>query len=202
MNPNFRCCGRAGSAVPVFDIAAARRRPRRCAASDSINDHRALCELLRRLRLPALVGVEGFSGAGKSKLSNDLGADLDAVVIQLDDYILPGDESLPYHCRIDLVRMALAIAHARSTTTLMIIEGICLRQILERLGLCAELFIYVKRVARNGLWHDGFHLADFESGVGLEENYEEPHRSDFSYHAVSRPHEKADLLFDRIEAEE
>jgi len=145
--------------------------------------------------------VEGFTGSGKSKLSNDLGRDLKAAVIHTDEYVLAGDESLPYPDRIDYGRITTAITLARSTSSPIVMEGICLRNILDRLSLSADLFVYVKRVASNGLWHDGFHLEDFEAGNGIEEDCKEPHRSDFAYHAAARPHEQTDLLFERIETD-
>jgi hypothetical protein len=145
--------------------------------------------------------VEGFTGSGKSKLSNDLGRDLEATVVHTDEFVVPGDESLPYPDRLDYGRLTTEITLAKSTRSLIIVEGICLRDVLERLRLSADLFVYVKRVANNGLWHDGLHLEDFEAGNGIEENREEPHRSDFTYHAAMRPHEHANLLFERIETD-
>jgi hypothetical protein len=168
---------------------------------DRTDDYRALYDRLRLLRRPAFIGVEGFTGSGKSKLSNDLGRDLEAAVIHTDEYVLAGDESLPYPDRIDYGRITTAITLARSTHSLSIVEGICLREIFYRLSLSADLFVYIKRVASNGLWHDGFHLEDFEAGNGLEEDCEEPHRSDFAYHVAARPDEQADLLFERIETD-
>ena len=145
--------------------------------------------------------MEGFTGSGKSRLSNDLGRDLEATVIQTDEYVAVGDESQPYPDRLAYGLLAIAIASARSTDSLIVVEGICLRYVLQRLSLSADIFVYIKRVARNGLWHDGFHLDDFESGDSIEENSNEPHRSDFAYHVAARPHEHADILFERIEAD-
>lgn len=169
---------------------------------DRTDDYRALSDRLRSLRRPALIGVEGFTGSGKSKVSEDLGRDLQAGVIHTDEYVAPGDESLPYPDRLDYGRLATAIVNARSTNSLLVVEGICLREVLQRLSLSADPFVYVKRVAGNGLWHDGFHLEDFEAGDSIEENNQEPHRSDFAYHAAARPHEKANLLFERIETDD
>lgn len=166
---------------------------------DCMDNYRALHDHLRRLRRPALIGVEGFTGSGKSTISNDLGQDLKAVVIHTDDYVIAGDESLPYPERLDYGRITTAITLARTRESVIVVEGICLRVVLDRLSLSADLIVYVKRVASNGLWHDGFHLEEFEAGNAIEEDHEEPHQSDFSYHAKARPHERADLFFERIE---
>jgi hypothetical protein len=80
----------------------------------------------------------------------------------------------------------------------VLIEGICLRGVLDRVQQRPDLNIYVKRLA-GAVWHDGFHLEEFESGEGSEEDREEPHRSDFCYHSKIRPHEMADVIFERVE---
>src|SRR5438094_1939695 len=114
-----------------------------------MDDYRALCDRLHSFRCPALVGVEGFTGSGKSKLSNDLARDLEAQVVHTDDNVAARDESLPYPDRLDYRRMATTIANAGSPNSLVILEGICLREIIQRLSLSPDLFVYVKRIASN-----------------------------------------------------
>lgn len=126
---------------------------------DCADDYQALCDRLRFLPRPARVGVEGFSGSGKSKLSQDLGGDLKAGVIHTDNFVTVGDESLSYPDRLDYKRIATDIEDAGSTKSLILVEGICLRDVLRRLNLSVDFFVYVKRIAGNGLWHDGFHLS-------------------------------------------
>lgn len=95
---------------------------------------------------------------------------------------------------------ALPSDRATADSSVLIIDGICLREVLRRLNLTVSLFVYVKRLAENGLWHDGFYLEDFETVGTIVENREEPHRSDFTYHSAERPHEHADIIFHRVEA--
>lgn len=166
---------------------------------EHIADYEELRKRVHGTRRPALVGIEGFTGSGKSYLADALAEDLNAVAVHTDGYVAGEDESLPYWDRIDHHRLAAAVGALRSQAQLTIIEGICLREILQRARLSVALFIYLKRIAENGLWHDGFHLEDFETEGEISENQEEPHRSDFSYHARERPHERADVIFERLE---
>jgi len=152
---------------------------------------------LRQLPLPALVAVEGFMSSGKSTMANALASQLGGVAIHTDEYVLPEDESLPYAQRLNYGALASSVAQATCAMQVVVLEGICLREVLRLSSLSAGVFVYVKRIAANGLWHDGFHLEDFESSV--EQARDEPEHSDLMYHATARPHENADFTFHRIE---
>lgn len=156
-----------------------------------------LRQQLSSLGSGALVGIEGFMSSGKSHLANQLGAVLGCHVVHTDDSVLPGDESLPYLDRLNYVSLKYSLVNAKVGSTLILVDGICLRQVLSRLQFKAAAFVYVKRMAKNGLWHDGFHLEDFEGEA--QSAAEEPEKSDLSYHAKERPHERADFVFHRVE---
>ncbi|MGZ5164027.1 MAG: hypothetical protein ACXWIT_26655 [Burkholderiales bacterium] len=166
---------------------------------ETITDYAALSDQVRRLSRPVIVGVEGFTGSGKSSLADALAKDLGAFVAHTDDYVTGEDESLPYPDRLDYGRIQSVVAGAIAGSAMVIVEGICLREALRRSGVSAGLLVYVKRLAENGLWHDGFHLEDYETEAAIVENREEPHRSDFTYHSAERPHEQANIVFHRVE---
>jgi len=86
----------------------------------------------------------------------------------------------------------------RDVTLPSIVEGICLRDVLSRVGIAPARFVYVKRTSSTGLWHDEFHLEDFEAG-NCKFEIEEIHLSDFKYHQSKRPHEQADLIYEWVE---
>jgi uridine kinase len=168
---------------------------------ETIADYRFLCDHLSRLPRPAIVGVEGFTLSGKSYLADALQKDIGAHVVHIDQYVTGKNALLPYADRLDYRRICSAIEHATAESSLLIIDGICLREVRRRLDLAPGLFVYVKRLTRNGLWHDGFHLEDFESAPETVENLKEPHRSDLSYHSAEHPHEHADLVFHRVDVD-
>jgi hypothetical protein len=156
-----------------------------------------LCEQLSKLPPNAIVGVEGFMNSGKSYLSNAIGSSLGCHVIHIDDCVAPGDESLPYIERLSYERLKESLSSACVGSSVVLVDGICLRQILARLEVNPAQFIYVKRMAANGLWHDGFHLEDYEADE--QSIMHEPEKSDLAYHSLERPHERAELVFHRPE---
>jgi hypothetical protein len=80
----------------------------------------------------------------------------------------------------------------------VIVEGICLRDTLARVGRSTDLSIYVKCVTSiSGLWHDGFNLEDYERDSTTAQR--RPHLDDLEYHARVRPHEHSDLFLVRVE---
>jgi hypothetical protein len=76
---------------------------------------------------------------------------------------------------------------------LAIVEGICLRDVMDKCGVSPEIYVYIKRVASNGIWHDGLYFDAYKVEDDLSED--EPHASDLAYHIKKLPHEKADLVF-------
>lgn len=167
---------------------------------ETIADYSALRTRLRAMtNSPAIIAIEGFTTAGKSYLADSLGEDFfGSVVLHTDDYVTGTDETLPYIDRIDYRRLRRALAAASSGTVL--IDGICLRAVMRRLGITPTAFVYVKCIAaKTGLWHDGLHLEDFESEKDGADRLFEPHRSDFFYHTNERPHERADVVYCHFE---
>ncbi len=166
-----------------------------------MNALRSIDELCARISAAApetVVGIEGFCGSGKSMLANKLGKRGRMSVVHMDDYATKFDEPPPYPECVDIVRLRSALV-TRDPLRASVVEGICLRDVLALVGIAPRLLVYVKRIAGSGLWHDKFHLEDFEAGQPDAGDIEEPHLSDFRYHQRSRPHERADLIYERVE---
>ena len=159
-----------------------------------------MCGHLHGVEEARVIAIEGFTGSGKSHLADSLAEELGFSVIHTDEFIFGDDESLPYAKRLDYKRLRATLDEngKREATTLF--DGICARESLRNLGVNADHFIYVKRIGQNGLWYDGLHLEDFEGNQAISENNEEPHLSDFKYHVAARPHEHADVVFERVES--
>ena len=64
-----------------------------------IEDYTTLRKRLRYLGRPAVIGVEGFTGSGKTRLSDDLARDIGGSTIHADEYVTDEDESLTYSDR-------------------------------------------------------------------------------------------------------
>lgn len=135
-------------------------------------------------------------GSGKTHLSNTLGTALGWQVLHTDDFVARKDTGEPYVEVLDLPILKQQISTAVQAGS-VVVDGICLGEVMGRLGLNAAVTVYVKRMAANGLWHDGFHLDDFEADPSSVPS--EPGISDCRYHLRERPHERARFEFHRVE---
>jgi len=153
---------------------------------------------LQALGAGDIAGLEGFCGSGKSTLAEKLTGQLPVNVCHVDNYARRYDEPPTYPECLDLVGLRNALEQ-RDRSRPTVVEGICLRDVLALVGVSASIFVYVKRIGENGLWYDGFHLEEFEAERPISGDINEPHRSDFEYHARVRPHEQARLVYERTE---
>jgi hypothetical protein len=62
---------------------------------EAVENYDALCTRLRSLA-GGLIGIEGFCSSGKSRLADQLGQDLPAKVVHVDNYCTPRDVPPPY----------------------------------------------------------------------------------------------------------
>jgi hypothetical protein len=81
----------------------------------------------------------------------------------------------------------------------IVIEGICLIEVMEIARRNLDTLVYVKRISEQGLWHDGFHLEDYMTNKAMKENEHGLHKSEFDYHVAKLPHENAEIIFERTE---
>lgn len=143
---------------------------------------------------------------GKSPLAQCLAADLGCGLIETDNFsikllhperLAEDMKDRPYVNCLDLEAIADRFAAELDNHPLLVIEGICLRDTLAKIGQAADLFVYVKCVSRSSrLWHDGFHLEDYEADPTLVRGL---HRDELEYHGRTRPHDCADLVLVRFE---
>ena len=144
-----------------------------------------------------LAVIDGATGSGKTKLVMRLAKDLGGVRVSLDCYVRAGTDGY-FVDRLMSEFLADDIGRFRKLFPLVLVEGICVREALERLGVSWAATIYVKQLATNGLWHFQLHLEDFASGNALREDEVVPFRSDYDYHLRHRPHEAADFIHVRV----
>ena len=130
-------------------------------------------------------------------LADQLSERVPMAVFHVDSFASKFDEPPAYTACLDLVRLRQALTE-RDKSRPCIVEGICLRDVLSLVGIVPTIFVYLKRIGENGLWYDGLHLHNFEAGHPIWGDTEEPHRSDFEYHARVRPHEAAHVIYERV----
>jgi hypothetical protein len=174
----------------------------------TMSDYGELRDVLRqRFAAHWLVGLDGAREAGKSTIARRLASDLGRSLISVDDYVRQG-VGTPYAdlVRLDELRAALASPDKGSK---VLIEGICLLTLLDRLGVALGALIYVVRASAPGEWSevdlfdDTVTEADLvarcgpvpsTAGASLD-------RDLAIYHKRARPHERADIVYERIEGE-
>lgn len=93
------------------------------------------------------IGIDGVEGAGKSDLAVFLSGELGHPVLNLDDYLFQNQGGF-----VDFIDYP-ALSAAISSMPSLILSGVCLREVLERMQIDVDGHIYVKRM-RNGLWAD------------------------------------------------
>jgi hypothetical protein len=146
-----------------------------------------------------VVGVDGFMGSGKTRLALELAESLGGVRICLDTYIDRDAVAQDYPSKIMRHYLASELRKLKGAFQFVVVEGICLLEVLALISVVPDSLVYVKRISTAGIWHDGFHLEDFETDKAMVENQEGLHRSEFEYHSKARPHEHATVIYERME---
>jgi len=166
-----------------------------------------------------LIGIDGIDGAGKSTLAEKLSGLLGLNHINLDDYA--EKEKGTFVDFLDLNRLNDALNESQQA---VIIEGICLLEVLSRIDRCADLLIYIKKMSSYGSWRDEdeFEIteeieefihnqkqdlkefcmveAEIEGREFNEKEFSFPALREeiFRYHYKHSPHKRANVLFSRI----
>ena len=147
------------------------------------------------------VGIDGFSGVGKSTLATALSEALDVALISLDDFLPDSPESMTvqsYVDRLDRDRLRRAIERARCP----IVEGVLLRDALAGIIARKELtaLYYMACSSPTGgalIWNDGFEISD--EATSAAPNWLD--RSIIEYHRRERPYADADALVIRVSSD-
>jgi hypothetical protein len=178
--------------------------------SASITSLKELHSMLRSL-MPNVrrvcIGIDGMLGAGKTCLVGKLYPLLGAKVISLDDYVDKQRGTYVPHIRCQEVRTTVEAAISP-----ILIEGTCLRAVSERCGITIHIHVYVRRLSANSLiWHeDDICLGEtpvdelkqkereLRALTGCEDVVDEQREELIDYHALWKPVQHADVIFDVI----
>lgn len=172
-------------------------------------------------RKVSVIGIDGQKDSGKSTLASELASELGYIHINLDDdeYREKNRGQFVPFVKYDKVREK--IENAKNT---IILDGVCLLAVCERLSITPGLFIYVKRMTNFGTWRDEGKCdvtGDIEEFIAREKEddrkfMEEVARIEdrvfdtnkwvFSdlveeimrYHHKFKPHKKADIMYKRV----
>lgn len=184
-------------------------------------------EVLAHLKTTAascriVVGIDGMEGVGKTTLAKKLEKALRARVVSLDDYVKKKRGAYVPFLKVNEIRGAIHAARSN-----VIVDGVCLRAAAARCGFIVDVYVYVRRIGKSGLWYDEnvaltLEPVDLlkERDRGLRELSDtwavesrsplEPAAADagpglaeelIDYHAQYKPVERANFVFDVVEKE-
>lgn len=169
------------------------------------------------------VAVDGIDGSGKSTLARALAQRSGWTILHLDDYLHKDQGTYVQH--IDAERLK---GDLRALDGVVIVEGVCVLAVLERVAEPVVAHIYVKRLGSYGAWLDeedscvdcsveeklaelSAQVAHFAKHRGLVDSdavgvsasatgLTEFREEVIRYHAAYRPFETATFVFERVES--
>ena len=141
-----------------------------------------------------LIAIDGWHGSGKSYLARAASVCLDVPRFDLDSALKREQDGFVDH--LNLARIDSVIAAGPR----LILSGICMREVLDRLGRPpVVMHIYVQRV-HHGLWTHEDEATGSPGDYELIDQACPPGALEIevrAYHAKWRPHEQADVILQR-----
>lgn len=93
------------------------------------------------------VTIDGFDGAGKSHLSLGLAIRLGLEILELDE-VLARNRG----CYVESIRYPDLARRIALATEPLVVEGVCVQKVLNRLQVRPLLAIYVRKIESDGSW--------------------------------------------------
>ena len=153
-----------------------------------------------------LISVDGLGGTGKTTIARKIAEDCRGKLLSVDNYLIPNQGSYLPHIRYDdLKRDIEAVRH--SIDIPIVVEGLCVRGVLKRLGELPDVCIYVRRVDGSGNWTDEHYFSednDLDEVFELFDRLEtlpgigDQDRETARYHIEEKPISTADFVYDRV----
>lgn len=163
--------------------------------------------------------IDGIDGSGKSTLAKKISTESNYLHINLDDYLEKNRKNFVKFIRYEELNKMI-----KSTNNQIILDGVCALSIVNQLKIKQDFLIYIKRISAYKIWRDekicninedidifikneNLELRKFsEEMARIEGKPFDPNNcyiSEFReevirYHDKFRPHERADLIFERI----
>lgn len=143
-----------------------------------------------------LIRIEGFCGAGKSRVARALANMIGAKHIEGDEFANKFDDPPAYPACIRQAELDAAIGEAIASGAVVVLDAVCLDHVAPFAKWGRGSLVYVKQLSFNNatapMWSAGFDLED-------DPPADEVHRSVHLYHVEARPHERADLILEMPE---
>lgn len=99
-----------------------------------------------------IISIDGKDGIGKSTLAKMISVQLGFCHIELDKFLVEKKNHYVDSIRYD--ELLKALSPSTKNGTIVIIDGICVLSVIDRLGLQPNHKIYVKKTTPEGFWYD------------------------------------------------
>lgn len=165
-----------------------------------------------------LVSVDGKCGSGKSALADYIIKDTGFIHIDLDDDKYLHQNKCGYVEFIKYEILENDLIRLKNSKKVIIVNGICILKILDKIKIQPELKIYVKRLSLYGYWYDGNYFDYSRSAVEIIQEEEEANMRFIEgtqvkeyeyrktilhelirYHFEYKPDLTAQILYERLE---
>ena len=110
-----------------------------------------------------IITIDGVDGSGKTTLASDISKQSSLKHIEIDDIYLVKNQG-KYVDAIQYRRLKYDISWSMNNNQKLIIDGICILEILDKINIYPDLKIYVKKITDYNIWHDGIKF-DYSKNV-------------------------------------
>lgn len=157
------------------------------------------------LKSPGIISIDGVDGVGKSTLACKIAEELSLPHIEIDTFVQ--DQQGGYIEYMNYDRLSERIRQSVIVNQVIIVEGICVQEVLKKLSINSNAKVYVKKIDNKRFWMDQMRF--FPPDKSVEAMIAERKTKRFSlghvediirYHYAFKPHENADYLFERRKA--
>jgi len=147
-----------------------------------------------------IVALDGCPLAGKSTVRVLICERLGAIGLELDRFLTREQGKYVDALRADDI--SVAVQDALSRSSIVVLDGVCMRAILAALGLAARLHVYVQPISPSGVLRN-IETLDAENGKPLDPTvapfFSELDHEVFRYHAAYQPFNRANVIYYRAD---
>lgn len=188
----------AASALGVVPLRLRHSLAGRPMQSKETTDLARVTELISSIG-SGIVLLDGYAGSGKTTLGHCICCHLGTGMVNLveADQFLRRKQGR-YVDELDFNRLKEAIVAAACRAPIVLLDGMCAREIAERSDVTARFSVYVQRNTSTGLAGD-LDILDGEQGCGSDAGLSAFDKEARAYHSRYRPRRDADLIFIRHE---
>lgn len=154
------------------------------------------------LKSASIISIDGVDGVGKSTLACKFSKELGFSHIEIDTFV--HEEQGGYLDYIDYTQLTVMIGQTLTEKQGIILEEICVQQVLKKFYLKSKVKVYIKMIDKYGFRMDQIRFfptdksADEIIAERREKGFQLGHIEDITrYYYTFKPHEGEDYILER-----